>query len=615
MPDPRRVANHVRRRVRRWQRRVALVSRSGRARVVPDARDQPTKVGQVFDRGVAQVRRRMLRAGVDPDYDLGYDSFDLSHFLLQARHLLAEEDADPLERFLANGANALASPEINFGMAAYLARHPARATGPDRSPYLAWLKRGRQAGEIADPAPGLEAMAPVLGRPVAEIADELGALRLDLERRLMTGRLGEMMRKASEVEPLIADAWTEITRPRIPPFYNEVGAVQVSAIHAAQREAGFARARVLLVVSDPRWGAGRRAEGHLAHSLARHMDPSEIVVIYTDRGGRAPHSRYPEGVREVDLAQHIGGLDPEFSGRALVELIRSFGAELVINVNSVLLYSAMNPYGRALAASERIFLVMFCNEQLALGNWVGLPLRYFYRCVDLVEGVITDSDYLREWLVDRHQLPPATEDRIHVFRSPVDPGLGPVPRVPRAPGTRPRVYWAGRLDRQKRVDLVFEIARNMPDVDFHAWGERVLNAPVLHEPPPNLVLHGAYENIADLDAGSADAWLYTSAWDGVPTQLLEVAMIGVPLVASQVGGIGEVVSPADAWPVADHANPSAYVAALREVLADPVEAGRRAQALRVRLVRERTATEYDRMVARVLLGLDEQGAGGTEAVS
>jgi len=136
--------------------------------------------------------------------------------------------------------------------------------------------------------------------------------------------------------------------------------------------------------------------------------------VYTDQGGRAPHGRFPDGVREVDLCSHLGSIDQDSAGRALVELIRSFRAEIVINVNSVLLYQAMNPYGKALAATQRIFLVMFCNEQLALGNWVGLPLRYFYRYVDLVEGVITDSAYLRDWLVELHQLPQETQDRLHV---------------------------------------------------------------------------------------------------------------------------------------------------------------------------------------------------------
>ena len=604
MPDPQRVARGVARRARRLRARAAAKYLRGRPRVLPDPRDEPTRVGPVFDTGVAAVRRRMLPAGIDSDYDAAYDSFDLTHFLLQARHLLVE-DGDPLRTFLDNGPAAKASPEINFDMGSYLARHPERAAGVV-SPYVAWLEEGRSAGEIADPAPGLELMAPVLGRSVPDVAGLLGDLRTDVQARLRTGRLGEMVARAAEVEPLVGEVWPETTRPRIHPFFNDTNAVQVSAIHAAQQDAGFARARVVLVVSDPRWGWGRRAEGHLAHALARHLDPSEVVVVYTDRGGRAPHGRFPEGVREVDLASRLGGIDEAAAGRALVELIRSFRAETVVNINSVLLYRALNPYGRALASTQRLFLVLFGNEQLALGNWVGLPLRYFYRCADLVEGVITDSAHLRDWLVEQYQLPPETQDRIHVFPAPVDRELDLVPAGPREPGARPQVYWAGRLDRQKRVDLVFEIARRMPDVDFRMWGEEVLTAPPLETPPANVQLHGAYRHITELDFGGADAWLYTSAWDGVPGQLLEVAMTGVPIVASQVGGTGEVVSADDAWPVLDREDPDAYVTALRDVLGDPGRARRRAVALRERLLRERTEDAYEHQVRTILLGLDQE---------
>jgi glycosyltransferase involved in cell wall biosynthesis len=603
MPDAQRLARGVARRARRLRARAAAKYRPGRERVVPDPRDEPTNIGPVFDSGVAMVRRRMRPAGIDADYDLAYDNFDLTHFLLQARHLLTEE-GEPLETFLENGALARASPEINFDMRSYLTRHPERANGAV-SPYVAWLKNGKGAGEIADPAPGLELMASLLGRPATELADLLGDLRVDLQRRLRTGRLGEMVAKAAEVEPLIGEVWAETPKPKIHPFFNKTNAIQASAIQAAHRAAGYSRARVVLVVSDPRWGWGRRAEGHLAHALARQLDPSEIVVVYTDRGGQAPPGRFPDGVREVDLFSHLGLIEQDAAGRVLVELIRSFRAEIVVNVNSVLLYQALNPYGKALAATQRIFLVMFGNEQLALGNWVGLPLRYFYRCADLVEGVITDSAYLRDWLVDRHQLPQETQDRIHVLRAPVDPELELAPSRTPGPTARPQVYWAGRLDRQKRVDLVFAIAEQMPDVDFQMWGEEVLNAPLLDHPPANVRLHGPYRHFTELDFAGADAWLYTSAWDGVPSQLLEVAMTGIPLVASQIGGTTEVLSAEDAWPVLDHDDPGAYVAALREVLADPGAARRRAVGLRERMLRERTEAAYDRQVATILLGLDD----------
>jgi glycosyltransferase involved in cell wall biosynthesis len=576
------------------------LSRQGTPREVVQ---EKTHLGPVMDAAVARTRRRMQPAGIDADYDIAYEHFDVMHFLLQARPLLAADDVDPLEHFLRNGSRAKLRPEINFLMQSYIARYPEKAESR-RNPYVEWRERGKAAGEIADPAPGLEKMAPILGMETAELAELLGNTRLDLQERLRRGALGEMFARAAEVEPLIGDVWTETTRPTIPPLISVNTVDRVAALWAGQRAAGYARARVLLVCTEPRWGGGRRAEGHIAHALTSHLDPHEIVVIYTERGGSAPPGRFPAGVREIDFAGEIEDMERDAAQRSLVELIRSFHADTVLNINSRLLYFAMTTYGKALAASERLFLMQFCNEQLAMGNWVGLPLRYFYRYFDLVEGVITDSDYLANWLRNRHQIDAEETGRIHVFRAPVD-GSIPVASPPTSsPSRRPQVFWAGRWDRQKRIDIAFDVARSMPDVDFRMWGESVLTPGHVGEAPDNVRLEGAYAHISDLDLADADVWLYTSGWDGAPSQLLEVGMTGIPIVGSLVGGTGEVIHEDDSWPVADVENPAAYVAAIRDVLADPVKARRRSQALRERLLRERTEASYADQVVGLLLGVE-----------
>ena len=616
MADPQRLARALR-------RRAGRVRQSTRRRPPSPEQPQPetpsagtpreasverTNIGPLFDEGVLRVRGRMADAGLDAEYDLAYEHFDLAGFLLQAPRFLAT-DRDPLAHFLHRGAEAAAAPEVNFDMAAYLARHPEPTSEPDRSPYVQWLSEGRP-GALADPAPGFEVLAPVLGLSHDELASELGRLRSDLQQRLRTGRLGEMIARAAEIEPLVADVWPVTVRPTIPPFRTESTAGLVAAVHAAQEAAGFARARVVLVCGLPRWGGGRRLEGHLTHALAGEVVPEDIVVIYTDAGGRASSGRFPDGVREIDLTACVGDLPPELTERALVELVRSFRADVVINVNSMLLYRAMATYGRALAASERIFLVMFGNQQLALGNWVGHPLRFFYRCFDLVAGVIVDSHHLAGWLADRHQLTDDMRRRIHVFSAPVDSTVPVAPAPPRDPTRRPQVFWAGRFDRQKRIDLAFEVARRMPDVDFRMWGEAVLTAPEPGAPPDNVRLEGTYGQLDDIELAAADAWLYTSGWDGVPSQLLEVAMTGIPIVGSHVGGTGEVLVEGLSWRVDAVDDPGAYVAALREVLDDPDDARRRARELREVLVGRRGEDAYAEHAVRVLLGPPDPTAEG-----
>jgi glycosyltransferase involved in cell wall biosynthesis len=432
------------------------------------------------------------------------------------------------------------------------------------------------------------------------VAERLREWRDDLLQRLRTGRLGEMFAKAAEIEPLIGEAWVETTRPRLLPFSHPPVVKEVSVLHRAQEAAGFRPARVVFVINRGRWGGGRRMEGHLTHALAHHVDPDEIVVLYTDESSEAPPGRYPDGVREVDFARISSSLRPEEAQHALVMLLRTFGAEAIVNVNSRMMYHALRAYGAALAASERVFHVYFCNEQVATGWWRGWSLRYFYRTYDTAAGIITDSEHLARELAGRHRASDRQLQKVHVFRAPVDPGI-PVADLPSAaPGRRPQVFWAGRWDRQKRIDDFFEIARQLPDVDFRMWGEAVMGSErgLL---PPNVQPMGRYAHFSELPLGEADLWLYTSAWDGVPSLLLEVAMTGVPIVGTRVGGTEEVLVDGGSWPIALEEGPKAYVQAIREVLADPHAARGRAQRLRERLLRERTPEAFESYAVEVLL--------------
>jgi glycosyltransferase involved in cell wall biosynthesis len=560
---------------------------------------ETTHLGPMMDDLVLRARRRM-RIGADPDDDLLYENFDVLHYLLASPRLMDRPRIDLIEHFQASGVEARLSPDPHFSMAAYLERHPERANDPERSPYLAWLKDGRAAGEIADPAPGIEKMADVLGLEQQQLVDLVVARRRDLIERFRTGRLGEMFVKANEIEPLIGECWPEITRPKLVPLTTPLVVDEVAALHQAHEAAGFRPARLVLVINRARWGAGRRMEGHLAHALATHVRPDEIVVIYTDDSTTGPDDRFPDGVREIDFFAIAGGLSEVQAEHALVTFIRTLHADAVVNINSKLLYQAMRTYGKALAATERVFLCFFCNEQTTMGTWRGWSLRTFYRTFDDVTGVITDSHHLREELIDTHRVSGRHLERIHVFSAPVDPALPLVSGPRRAPDRRPQVFWAGRWDRQKRVGLVVQLAQKMPDVDFRMWG-----APVMGSRPRdlrwNVKAEGVYDNLSEIPLAEADVWLYTSGWDGVPSQLLEVAMTGIPIVGTLVGGTGEILTDAESWPIPEEEGVDAYERAIRAVLADPGRARKRARQLRKRLERDRTEQSFTAVAAEVLL--------------
>ena len=559
----------------------------------------PTNLGPTLDEAVLRFRSR-LRVGVNPDYDLVRERFDVLHYLLQSPRLLDGPVIDLVEHFLEHGEAKRLSPEPDFSMADYLQRYPRRRSDGGRSPYLAWLEEGRAAGELADPVPRVRRVADTLDLEPRQVAELAAARRRDLTERLRTGRLGEMIARAAEVEPLVGEAWTEIARPRLLPLSAPAVVEAFSAIHEAHEAADFRRARLVFVVNRGRWGGGRRMEGHIGHALQGRIGAEDMVVVYTDESTPTPPGRFPDGVREVDFAHIARGLPAEAAQHALVMLLRSFRADAIVNVNSRMLYHAMRTYGRALATTERVFPVLFCNEQTGLGTWRGWAMRYFYRVFDDVAGVITDSEYLAGELAARYRMGEDDLRRLHVFSAPVDPALPVAAAPPSDPGRRPQVFWAGRWDRQKRIDLFIAIAELMPDVDFRMWGEAVLKGHA-GELPENVQVQGRYDHFSQLPLAEADVWLYTSAWDGVPSLLLEVAMTGVPIVGSEIGGTGEVLVAGEAWPIPDDDGAAAYVAAIREVLADPAAARQRALRLRDRMVRERSEAAFAAHAADVLL--------------
>ena len=323
-------------------------------------------------------------------------------------------------------------------------------------------------------------------------------------------------------------------------------------------------------------------------------------MLYTDGPGVSPPGYLPDGVREVDFASASGRMPEEHWQQALVSLLRSFHADAIVNVESSALYRALTPYGKALAASDRVFLCFLGNQQQTQGNWDGWGLRWLYAGFDFAEGFITDSDHLRDQLTDLYQLSEADRERIHVLPAPVDTGL-PRRSAPTASSRRPVVAWAGRADWHGRIDIAVAVARRMPEADFRFFCDVGLPVEPAEGIPGNVRVEGPYDHLGVLDLSSIDAWLYTSAWDGVPSVLLDVAMAEIPVVGGLVGSVGEVLRAEESWPVASWEDPGAYASAIREVLSDAQAACARARALRERLARDRPVHAFGERAAELLL--------------
>jgi glycosyltransferase involved in cell wall biosynthesis len=76
---------------------------------------------------------------------------------------------------------------------------------------------------------------------------------------------------------------------------------------------------------------------------------------------------------------------------------------------------------------------------------------------------------------------------------------------------------------------------------------------------------------------ASDVVVHSSLREGLPRVVLEALAMGTPLVATDVGGVGDVVKDGENGLLVPSQDPAALARALDRSLADPVERARRAE--------------------------------------
>jgi glycosyltransferase involved in cell wall biosynthesis len=327
--------------------------------------------------------------------------------------------------------------------------------------------------------------------------------------------------------------------------------------------------------------------GVLARAVS-HSGPT--LILRTDAADWDRPDWYPEAVHSVDLSDVLARISNK--PRALYALLQHIAPRRIYNVNSRVCFETLVTYGERLAMQFQVYAYYFCADHTPEGVETGYPVWYFANLIPHLHAALIDTAYLAGVLKERYALPAGLAGKLRIVYTPAmtsQPEVAIVDRQIASSGTRKRrrLLWAGRLDKQKRFDLVLKIAEAMPDVDFDCWGKAVLDAPpdVKHL-PKNVKLHPPFAAYDELPLAESDGWLYTSAWDGLPTILIECAALGVPITASAVGGVPELIDEGTGWPVRPPGDVQAYVRALREMLGDARGRARKVQALQAR-VRER----------------------------
>jgi glycosyltransferase involved in cell wall biosynthesis len=239
--------------------------------------------------------------------------------------------------------------------------------------------------------------------------------------------------------------------------------------------------------------------------------------------------------------------------RFLTYLIESRRPDVVLLSNSELAYRLL-PYLRS--RSPATTFIDFCHSEAAHWNEGGYP-RFSVEYHSQLDFTITASAHLRSWLIERGAEP----DRVEVSYANVDADrLAPDPagrtrmrRELAIPEDDPVVLFAGRVSDDKQPTVLAEtlsllarkgrgftavVAGGGPELP---WLEGYVRARGLRRRVRLLGEVSHERMVAVMQA--ADVLFLPSRSEGIALTLYEAMACGVPVVAADVGGQSELVTP------------------------------------------------------------------------
>ena len=224
------------------------------------------------------------------------------------------------------------------------------------------------------------------------------------------------------------------------------------------------------------------------------------------------------------------------------------------------------------------------------------PFRFVERALARrATRIIAITESLARFQIERVGLPADKVDVVHYGLDEPPRAWGTNPPDPVPPEARV-VLCVCRLERQKGVDVAIRALAEVRDAHLVVLGEGPQRPELEHlarELGVQAYLPGRVPDVAAW-LRRADLLVHPVRWEGFGLALLEAMLASLPVVATRVSAIPEIVGDGETGLLVPPDDPSALAAALNRVLTDPSAYGEEG------LARARAEFSVARMVDRTL---------------
>ena len=302
------------------------------------------------------------------------------------------------------------------------------------------------------------------------------------------------------------------------------------------------------------------------HEIHPHW---HLAVITTLNKKRSWLEELPNYVDLYELGLYTPYLSSDGAEMLLTLLLTQLGCKKIHIINSELGYRWARKHERLVKADYAIDVSIFNSVEVE--EWDGGEKESSYESPGLFEIfsnvnlVFSDNTRYLNVMKERNGF---DRKKLKVHYQPINTS----PKEPRIHKKMKRkILWAGRITPVKLPSLAIEIGEIMKnevqidmfgtiDTDSYPLGAQIF------EGVEGVKYCGEFDSFDKLPIENYDLLLYTAQNDGIPNIILEATAAGLPIIASNDGGVGEfIIHEKTGILIEDYYKPEEYVRAIKDV--------------------------------------------------
>lgn len=356
-------------------------------------------------------------------------------------------------------------------------------------------------------------------------------------------------------------------------------------------------------------GGAEQAAIQFAKVIGQQSPSASVGLVITDKSLVSTRLKIPAHVLVLDLLTLMPtGLGRDAKIIFLRDWLLAVRPRVVHIINSDLAWQLIAREGGTLSKVMRIFGSIFAMQFSGVEKKrVGYAEYYLRDSICHLQCLLSDNKRFLADAISAYGLGEAAEKMLTVYHACriaegnwLEQARKRIHLAATNPSKRLRVLWAGRLDAEKRIDLLLDVVNLCRQYDFYVFGENVVGEMPALPAEPNFFYCGPFSDPQEIvDGKSYDVFLFTSKWEGMPNILLEIGALGIPIVAVDVGGVRELIGETTGYLIPANAKAKDYGEVLRSVDQGRAEALARASRLLDVLQEHHTNEAFTRALLRV----------------